>query len=269
MPLSPGDRLGSHEIIALLGAGGMGEVYRARDTKLSCAVAVKVLPEAFASDADRRLDLAHGELTGDPVRLADQVGFDTILGGFSASADGSVAYRVGGGESRQLTWFDRAGKAVSVAGDPDTNDIQYPELSPDGRRVAASRTVQGNRDIWLMDLLRAGLTRLNFDGGQDVDPVWSPDGMRTAFASSRKGVYHLYVKASNGAGDEEVLLETPNSKITQDWSKDGRFLMYYEVDPRTGRDLCALEMAGNDPKPRVIANTAFEEALGQFCPDGR
>src|SRR4051794_121890 len=53
MPLSPGTRLGSCEILAPLGAGGMGEVYRARDTALGRDVAVKVLPPDFASDPDR------------------------------------------------------------------------------------------------------------------------------------------------------------------------------------------------------------------------
>src|SRR3989442_623843 len=48
-----GRQLGSHRILSLLGAGGMGEVYRARDTKLGREVALKVLPEAFASDPDR------------------------------------------------------------------------------------------------------------------------------------------------------------------------------------------------------------------------
>jgi len=48
-----GTRLGSYEILAALGAGGMGEVYRARDTKLDRDVAIKILSQAFASDADR------------------------------------------------------------------------------------------------------------------------------------------------------------------------------------------------------------------------
>jgi len=51
--LTTGTRLGAHEILGLLGAGGMGEVYRAQDTKLNRQVAIKVLPDAYASDPDR------------------------------------------------------------------------------------------------------------------------------------------------------------------------------------------------------------------------
>src|SRR5690349_18799449 len=53
MQLSPGDRLGSYEILPPIGAGGMGEVYGARDTKLDREVAVKLLPDALARDPDR------------------------------------------------------------------------------------------------------------------------------------------------------------------------------------------------------------------------
>src|ERR1700704_1183999 len=54
MALSPGTRLGPYEILSALGAGGMGEVYRARDTRLDRTVAIKILPEALAADPQFR-----------------------------------------------------------------------------------------------------------------------------------------------------------------------------------------------------------------------
>ena len=53
MPLSPGDKLGQFDVLSLLGKGGMGEVYRARDTQLKREVALKVLPAAFSSNPER------------------------------------------------------------------------------------------------------------------------------------------------------------------------------------------------------------------------
>jgi eukaryotic-like serine/threonine-protein kinase len=53
MALPAGSRLGPYEIVAPIGAGGMGEVYRARDTKLRREVAIKILPESLAADPDR------------------------------------------------------------------------------------------------------------------------------------------------------------------------------------------------------------------------
>ena len=53
MPLAAGTKLGVYEVVAPLGAGGMGEVYRARDTRLDRDVAIKILPEALASDPER------------------------------------------------------------------------------------------------------------------------------------------------------------------------------------------------------------------------
>jgi serine/threonine protein kinase len=53
MPLGTGTKLGSYEILGAIGAGGMGEVFRARDTRLQRDVALKILPSVFALDFDR------------------------------------------------------------------------------------------------------------------------------------------------------------------------------------------------------------------------
>jgi serine/threonine protein kinase/Tol biopolymer transport system component len=217
----------------------------------------------------QHLDLKRWELTGDPVRLADPVGMSASgLGGFSVSADGRLAYR-SSGQLRQLKWYDRTGKAMGVAGEPDSITTIYPELSPDDTLVALYRFLQRNGDVWLIDLVRGGLRRFTVDPAIDSFPVWSPDGTRIAFASVRKGPYNLYLRPSVGPRPEELLLESPNNEYPQDWSKDGRFLLYSETDPKTGRDLWALPMMGNDRKPIVVVNTPFEEFNGQLSPDGR
>jgi len=217
----------------------------------------------------QHLDLKRGQLTGDVMRLSDFSG-STVLGeaGLSVSSDGRIAYRRGGELRGRLKWYDRGGKETGVAGEPAATQVLYPELSPDGRQVAVMLNIQGNSDIWLIDLIRGGMTRFTIDAATDLAPIWSPDGMRIAFASNRKGPFDLYIKPFNSVSAEEAERETPNTKFTQDWSKDGRFLLFLEIDPKTGRDLWAMPVTGSDRKPIRVAKTAFEEQSGQFSPDG-
>jgi Tol biopolymer transport system component len=215
-----------------------------------------------------RLDLERRAVVGDPVTVADQVGFDrtTRAAAVSVSATGLVAYWAGGANRHQLTWFDRSGKALGAAGAPDENDLTSAYLSPDGRRVAVHRTVQGNTDIGLVDADR--MTRFTFDAAADRFPLWSPDGSRIVFDSNRNGNRHLYQTPSSSAGSEDLLLESVQNKIPQDWSADGRFISYNSQDPETGYDLWMLPLEG-DRKPFVFLQTAFEERRGMFSPDGR
>ena len=213
----------------------------------------------------RRLEVSRGDLAGDPVTVADRV---VALSGLSASVDGLVAYTAGQAGLRHLTWIDRTGKS-STSGALDANTGGGPDLSPDDRRVAIDRTVQNNRDIWVSDFVRGSFTRFTVDPGLDQFPLWSPDGARIAFSSNRKGTLNLYLKPTSGASAEELLLETPNPKGPQDWSKDGRFLLYVEVDPKTSSDLWTLEMTGSEHTRRAVANSPFDERNAQFSPDGR
>ena len=160
------------------------------------------------------LDVPSGALTGDPVTVAEAVDYDWgfNLGGFSISTAGRVAYRVGGTGS-QLRWFDRAGTPAGVAGEPGASRLSSPELSPDGRHVAVLRDVLNNRDVWLIDLLRGGATRFTSDAAADLYPLWSSDGARIPFSSNRQGIFDLYVKPSSGGSSEELLLESPRTKI--------------------------------------------------------
>ena len=81
-----------------------------------------------------------------------------------------------------------------TVGPPDENGLSSPELAPDGRRVAVHRTVQGNHDVWLIEVGRGVPSRFTFDASTDGFPLWSPDGRRVVFASARNGVFDLFEK---------------------------------------------------------------------------
>lgn len=119
----------------------------------------------------RRFDVARGELTGSPVVVADEVGFDGTFskGAFSVSANGSIAYRAGSVRPWRLAWFDRAGKILGILGPPEGGVVD-PELAPGGRQVAF-RVNQGNQDVCLTDGSRT--TRFTFDASEE-DAVSSP-----------------------------------------------------------------------------------------------
>src|SRR5262245_11903890 len=88
MSLSPGSRLGPYEILSALGAGGMGEVYKARDTRLKRDVAVKVLPESFAADAERLRRFEQ------EAQAASALNHPNILAIYDIGTDGGAPYIV-------------------------------------------------------------------------------------------------------------------------------------------------------------------------------
>ena len=109
--------------------------------------------------------------------------------------------------AQQLTWFDRAGRALATLGEaaPYINLA----LSPDERRVAVALGTGSpdNLDIWIIDIARNVPSRLTVDPGTDGSPVWSPDGTRIAFAGQRSGKVSLRQKLINGTAADESLLE--------------------------------------------------------------
>jgi Tol biopolymer transport system component len=176
-----------------------------------------------------------------------------------------VAYRAGAVVRRhQLTWFDRAGGTKGTIGDPDET-LDAPRIARDGR-VLLTRQSQGNTDIWILDGARA--SRMTFDKTNDGFPVWSPEGGQIAFSSERNKSFDLFRKSTNGAGVEELLVHSDQSKVPTSWSPDGRYLLYFSVDPNNSPDLWVLPMTG-ERKPYVLLKTAFTEAMGQFSPDGK
>jgi eukaryotic-like serine/threonine-protein kinase len=218
------------------------------------------------------------QLQGDPIPVAERVGSLFLSGQFSVSPSGVLAYR--GGKTAlwlsRLSWFDRRGKQLGNAGEPGTYSYTDLALSPEGTRLAATRIdpkAGGEGGIWLLDLLRDVSTRFTFDLSPDSAPVWSPDGSRVTFAGVGAGGNGIYQKATNGAGKEQELVRASGDpKSPDDWSRDGRFLLYTQRDPRTHADLWILPLAGDGTPSGTatpFANTEFSEEQGRFSPDTR
>jgi Tol biopolymer transport system component len=159
------------------------------------------------------------------------------------------------------------GKKVGTLGTPgDYGDIS---LSADGKQAAVSvlDPLQRTRDIWLFDVTRGLRTRFTFSASDEFAPVWSPDGMSIIFSSRPKGPFDLYRKASNGAGDEELLFADQYNKFPTSVSRDGQFLLYF-TNATTGIDIWVLPLKG-DRKPFQYLKSPFVENWGYFSPDAK
>jgi Tol biopolymer transport system component len=218
----------------------------------------------------RRFDPDHPEANAEALPIAENLGADpaTFRASVSASMSGVLAHRTGGIERRQLVWMDRSGRILGRVGAPDDNALSYPSLSPDGRHVAVSRVVDGNGDLWIIDVARGTQRRFSTDPSQDLAPLWSPDGSQIAFRSARQGSYDLFIKSTTGPDDEQKIVVDGNLKSWLDWSSDGRTILYVSLDPVTAADVWAYPIGG-DRKPFPVLRTPFDEVDAHFSPDGR
>jgi Tol biopolymer transport system component len=216
------------------------------------------------------------EATGDAFPVAERVYFEAFTGktSFSVSQNGVLAYQTGVSFSGvRFLWFDRTGKQTGVISQASIyNDLR---LSPDGKRIAISQfdNKSRNTDVWLYEIGRAVWTRFTFDPAAERWPIWSPDGSTIVFSSNRKMRQDLFQRASSGAGNEELLLESSINKAPSDWSRDGKFIAYHADDPKTRNDIWILPMnpkeTGGERKPIPFLQTEFSEVRASFSPDGR
>lgn len=208
------------------------------------------------------------EISGDVFRIADNVSFDQSGRPMVAAApNGVLVYGTGRTSARnQMIWLDRAGKPLKPPGPalPQTGIA----LSRDNRQIAVTRggTIP---HIQLIDAVSNSESRLTSDPVGGAAAVWSPDGRMLVFAGIDG---NLYRRDASGSRKEELLVKSGNRKRPSDWSRDGRFLLYTEVDSRTQEDIWVLPNPGGnvgEAKPFPFQQTAEGESEAQFSPDGR
>jgi Tol biopolymer transport system component len=207
-------------------------------------------------------------VTGSAVPLVEGVRQSAFSGAtqYSISTTGSLVYVPGGVQSAQsrLVWVNRNGAEQALAA--PAHSYLGPRLSPDGRRIAMAIQEQETQ-IWQYDLSRDTLTRLTFEGNNNLVPTWTPDGKRIVFLSNKDGAQNLYWRLADGSGGLERLTTSEYAEIPHSWSPDGQLLAYVEVNPITGYDLWVLRIG--DRKAQAFLRTPFNESVPRFSPDGR
>ena len=186
-----------------------------------------------------------------------------------AVGDGTSVYVLGvapGFTQRTLVWVDRQGQVAPIALPP--RPYAHPRISPDGTGVAFAISDQ-EQDIWLWDLVRGTLTRLTVDPGNDVYPVWTPNGRRLIFNSTRAGAGNIFTQAADGTGAVARLTESPTGSPTS-ISPDGTRLVFggNGGDPKTGTDGMQLRLDGAHQITPLVQTTSTERN-GEVSPDGR
>ena len=165
--------------------------------------------------------------------------------------------------------MDRQGRSTGTA--DGMEDVSQVRLSPDGRRFVVDRAEResGNGDLWVSDAA-GNAARLTFDPANDTFPIWSPDGRTIVWASNRDGTYQLYEKSASGSGQDTVLLRSDLFKFPTDWSRDGRVILYRQIDPKTRYDVWVLPLGPQGPgKPYPFLQSEANEAAAVLSPDGR
>ncbi|MEO6119653.1 MAG: protein kinase [Terriglobales bacterium] len=211
-------------------------------------------------------------LEGEAVPITEQIQRDVAssLGVFSASQTGVLAFQTGSAiVGSQLQWFDRNGKQESGLGE-QAYHLDF-SVSPDRKTVAASLVDPngGPPDIWMYDITRLGLrTRFTFESSPERAPIWAPDSARIVFSSIKKARWDLYIKSFAGSGTEELLFASDNEKFPNDWSADGRLILFQMNTSGNRNDIWALPMTG-DRKPFPVVQSTFNEMEAVFSTDGR
>ncbi len=214
-------------------------------------------------------DAGSGKITGDPVPLAEDLNIDAVgLAHFTTSQSGVLAFRGGEVGNGQLQWLDRKGLKLEDVG--ESADIYSTDLSPDGRWLAMQLSSAQSRgdDIWIRDLVRGVTSRFTFNEGDDVSPLWSPDGRRIAFSQFDEGDFDLAVKAVGGSGEVEVLLDSAEGDFPSSWSPDGASLLFLRWNAETNDDVWLLPLEDR-AAVRPFVRTPFNESRAHFSPDGR
>ena len=182
---------------------------------------------------------------------------------FAVSDAGHLVYASGGATqpNDQLLWIDRNGKQAPMV--PSVRRYGSIDVSPDGR-TAAVTIEDATFDIWQLDLERDALTRVSH-GGDDLEAVWTADGSRLIWTSSRSGAYNLHWRAADNSSGEERIAPSDHHQFGASVTADGKYLLFGQ----SGKKMDIWLMPFETRKPQPLLATEFNDQKPVVSPDGR
>jgi serine/threonine-protein kinase len=216
-------------------------------------------------------DLRRLEVTGSPVTILQGVQ-STTTGAVDAalSANGSLVYVPGTasrGGRQTVVALDRQGHPSPLSDIP-SDAYRDVRVSPDGKRVALAT----QDDVWIYDIGRGTLSRLTTDAASDTRPLWTPDGKRIIFTSSRAGYPELFWKAADGTGADERIITRAKDLAdlrATGWSPDGKQLLFGEVSAGVIRCSVAQSAIDRPSEVKTLVSNEFCNDFSALSPDGR
>jgi len=213
----------------------------------------------MAQPLDR--DTLNGRST--PVGL--RVGRGPLGQVFATASRDVLIYGAPGTNLRELRWVSPNGDTVGRASEPvDAWDLR---IAPDGRRVAITEVDPQLRtlDVFIREGSQPVATRLSLSTDSDESGVWSPDGLRIAWAGRRR---HVMIRGAGAVLPEQTIASFDPPVQVWDWSRDGRSLLIGRTHADTRDDLW-IQPPTEGAVAQPYVTTAFNQTFAAFSPDGR
>ena len=215
-------------------------------------------------------DLRRLEVVGTPAPVLEGV-VTTAEGAadIAMAANGSLVYITGvagGGSQRTVVSVDRQGRASPLPGLP-LDAYRDVRVSPDGAWLALAT----GADVWTYGFARATLSRLTTDPAVDRSPLWTPDGQRIVFTSSRAGYPEMFWRPADGTGSDERLLAGAKDSLDlrgSGWSADGKQLLFTEVPGGIQNAIGQIAIERPSDVTMLVKNS-FHNDFAAVSPDGR
>lgn len=216
------------------------------------------------------------QLKSKPVPVLEGVVYDARSGGtqYTISDSGTLVYQGGGTlfSDGKLIWVDSKGK-ISPLIDQNGSYLN-PRISPDGEKLAMQIGDVLVEDIWIYHFKRGTFTRLTFNAGQDVGPVWTPDGQRITYSSWKNNKPFICEIHADGSGKEEILYQPPQQQWIAyqptSWSPDGRYLTISGTSDKTElrSEIFIFDRKTGKAEP-FFTSLSTNDRDASFSPNGR